>query len=144
MLLKSKPLSDEEYAALADFRHALRQFLEFSAKAAATENLTSQQHQAMLAIRGSVGGATSVGQLAERLCLCHNTAVELAQRLETAGHISRQHSAADRRQVVLALTPAGEAKLEILSQAHRRELQQIGPELRALFQNLSHNEPPIA
>lgn len=140
MFTESKPLSDEEYAALADFRYALRRFLEFSAKAAAAENLTSQQHQAMLAIRGSAGGATSVGQLAERLCLRHNTAVELAQRLEAAGHISRQHSAADRRQVVLALTPAGEAKLEILSQAHRRELQQIGPELRALFEEFSNDE----
>jgi hypothetical protein len=45
-------LADEDYTALADFRHALRQFLAFSEQAATTCGLTPQQHQALLAIAG--------------------------------------------------------------------------------------------
>lgn len=144
MSARSKSLSDTDYAHLADFRYALRRFLEFSAKAAGAEGLTPQQHQALLVIRGSPGATASVGHLAERLCLRHNTAVELAQRLESAGLIARHPNEDDRRSVHLRLTPTGEAKLAILSQAHRRELRQIGPEMRALFQELSNENPGIS
>lgn len=137
MSTKSKSFSDADYARLADFRYAVRSYLEFSAKAAEVEGLTPQQHQALLVIRGSVNATANVGRLAERLCLRHNTAVELAQRLETGGYITRQQDEGDRRSVMLALTPAGEEKLEILSQVHRRELRQIGPQMRALFQELT-------
>ncbi|GAA5483413.1 MarR family winged helix-turn-helix transcriptional regulator [Haloferula sargassicola] len=135
-----KKLSDGDYARLADFRFALRRFLEFSADAAKGEGLTPRQHQAMLVIRGSEGGRASVGRLAERLCLKPNTTAELAQRLEAGGWITREPGQADRRVVVLALTPAAEAKLEHLSHVHRRELGQIGPEIAALFQSLAEEE----
>ncbi len=138
----SRSFSDEEYARLADFRYAVRHYLEFSAKAAQSEGLTPQQHQALLVIRGSEGAWANVGRLAERLCLRHHTAVGLAQRLETAGLITRKQSEKDRRSVLLALTPEGEAKLEILTQVHRRELRQIGPRMRALFHELTGDEAP--
>ncbi len=137
-------MSDADYAHLADFRYTVRRYLEFSAKAAGAEGLTPQQHQALLVIRGSPGAVASVGRLAERLCLRHNTAVELAQRLETAGMITRHPDEDNRRSVQLALTASGEAKLEVLSQAHRHELRQIGPEMRALFQELSKEDPNIS
>ncbi len=140
---KSKPLSDADYAHLAEFRYTVRRFLEFSAKAACAEGLTPQQHQALLVIRGSPGVSSSVGRLAERLCLRHNTAVELAQRLEIAGLITRHLNEEDRRSVQLELTASGETKLEVLSQAHRRELRQISLEMRALFQELSQEDPGI-
>lgn len=132
-----KKLTDADYARLANFRYALRRFLEFSADAARGEGLTPRQHQAMLVIRGSEGGRASVGRLAERLCLKPNTAAELAKRLETSGWITRESGEVDRRVVELALTPAAETTLEKLSQAHRRELRQIGPEIAALFQSLT-------
>lgn len=44
-------LSDEDYIALGDFRHALLQFQVFSGNGAAVQGLTPQQHQALLAIR---------------------------------------------------------------------------------------------
>lgn len=136
----SETFSDKEYARLADFRYAVRHFLEFSDKAAKTEGLTPQQHQALLVIRGSEGAVANVSRLAERLCLRHHTAVELAQRLEGAGLISRSQNEADRREIMLALTAEGEGKLAILTQAHRRELRQIGPRMRGLFQELSGEE----
>ncbi|WP_193211362.1 MarR family winged helix-turn-helix transcriptional regulator [Luteolibacter marinus] len=135
-----KKLSDGDYVRLADFRFALRRFLEFSADAAKGEGLTPRQHQAMLVIRGSEGGRASVGRLAERLCLRPNTAAELAKRLEAGGWITRIPGEADRRVVVLALTPAAETKLEHLSHVHRRELRQIGPEISALFQSLAEED----
>jgi DNA-binding MarR family transcriptional regulator len=132
-----KNLSDADYARLADFRYALRRFLEFSANAASGEGLTPRQHQAMLVIRGSEGARATVGRLAERLCLKPNTAAELAKRLESGGWITRESGENDRRTVVLALTPSAEATLERLSRAHHRELRQIGPEMAALFGSLA-------
>lgn len=132
----AQPLADADFARLADFRFALRKFLDFSARAAAEEGMTPQQHQALLVIRGSPGAVASVGRLAERLCIRHNTAVELAQRLEHGGYITRHPSEVDRRSVMLTLTTAGDAKLEVLSQAHRRELRQTEEGWRALVQNL--------
>ena len=90
MAARKTKLSDADYVRLADFRYALRCFLEFSEIAAANEGLTPQQHQALLVIRGSPAGTANVRRLAERLRICHNTAVELAKRMEASGLIARE------------------------------------------------------
>lgn len=131
-----KRLSDTDYTALADFRHALRCFLEFSENAAAAEGLTPQQHQALLVIRATSGAVANVGWLAERLRIKHNTAVELTQRLETAGFVARQANPDDKRAVLLTLTDLGSSKLETLTHIHRRELGQLSPEILRLLHNL--------
>jgi DNA-binding MarR family transcriptional regulator len=136
MSSRTRKLADADYVRLADFRYALRCFLEFSEHAAAREGLTPQQHQAMLAIRASPGGNATVGRLAERLRIKHNTAVELAQRLESGRLIQRWQSPDDGRAVCLSLTDEGEAKLERLSQVHRAELKQLRPEIMELFRSL--------
>lgn len=141
MTIPSQSFSDAEYVRLADFRHAMRHYLEFSNQAARAEGLTPQQHQALLVIRGNSGASASVGRLAERLCVRPHTAVGLAQRLEHAGFISRHTCESDRRSVLLTLTAQGEAKLEVLTQTHRRELRQIGPQLRALVEELNVEDP---
>lgn len=133
---RSKKLTSGDYIRLAEFRHALRCFLEFSEQAAATEQLTPQQHQSLLVIRASPGERASVGRLAERLRIRPNTAVELAQRLEAAGLITRRASETDRRSVDLELTAEGASKLEILTHVHRRELKQLRPEILDLFKSL--------
>jgi len=137
---QSRKLTDADFTKLADFRYALRCFMEFSESAAAKEGLTPQQHQALLAIRGSEAATTSVGRLAERLRIRHNTAVELAQRLELAGLITRAPSPEDRRSVLLRVTEAGEDKLEHLSLVHRAELRELSPQIIALFKSLGHIE----
>ena len=40
MSIRSQSFSDAEYVRLADFRHALRHYLEFSSQAARSEGLT--------------------------------------------------------------------------------------------------------
>lgn len=133
----SGKLSDDDFVQLANFRYALRCFLEFSEAAAVQEGITPQQHQALLVIRAqSKAKATTVGHLAERLRIRHNTAVELAQRLEAAGMITRKPSPADRRVMLLALTRAGSGRLERLTRVHRAELKQLSPEIVEMLQSL--------
>lgn len=93
-----------------------------------------QQHQLLLAIKGLPDGATaSVGELAERLQLKHHSTVELVNRLEKNGHIVRELSRQDRRQVIVRLTASGASVLRQLSLAHHQELETAGPRLaRAL------------
>src|SRR6202035_6007916 len=78
----SQRITKKEYEKLAAFRFNLRQFLRFSEVAARSVGLTSQQHQALLAIKGFPDGKViTIGQLAEQLQVAHHTAVELVDRL---------------------------------------------------------------
>ncbi len=140
MSSRTKKLSDADYIRLADFRYALRCFLEFSEIAAAKEGLTPQQHQALLVIRASPAGAANIGRLAERLRIRHNTAVELANRLESSGLIAREPCDKDRRSVILMPTAEGAARLEVLTHVHRNELRQLGPEIVGLFQSMEQGD----
>src|SRR5579871_3340694 len=80
-------VSDADYLTLAAFRAALRQFLRISEGLAHGIGLTPQQHQAMLAIRGFPGGtAPTIGELAARLQVNHNSAVGLVTRLVKQGY----------------------------------------------------------
>ncbi len=126
--------SDEEMRALAEFRFALRSFLHFSEEAASRAGLTAQQHQLMLQIAGAPEGTiTTIGYLAERLSLKHNTVVELSTRGEEAGLVARRSDPANRRNVVVKLTARGNRILRRLSADHSRELNVLGPQLiRAL------------
>lgn len=136
-MLKPPTLADDEYQRLADFRYALRKFLYFSEQAAAAEDLTPQQYQAMLAIRGSNTGPPNVAVLAERLCLKHNTAVELIQRLEKSGLVRKTPSPDDGRAVVVSLTENGHERLGRLALSHSAELKHIGPEILKRLSKLS-------
>lgn len=129
-------LSDTDYQRLADFRHALRKFLHFSEQAAAAEDLTPQQYQALLAIRGSVD-PPNVALLAERLCLKHNSVVELIQRLEKSGLIRKKPSPDDGRSVVVELTAEGLTRLDRLAVSHTAELRHIGPEILKRLSKIS-------
>lgn len=125
---------DIDYQALASFRYEIRRFLNFSEKAARAARMEPHQHQALLAIKGlPVGRRATVGVLAERLQIQHHTTVELANRLERKGLVRRSRNGADRREVLLGLTPRGERLLKDLTVAHRAELRSAGPKLlRAL------------
>jgi DNA-binding MarR family transcriptional regulator len=134
-------LSDQDYEALAAFRHALRRFAAFSEAEAKAAGLTPQQHQALLAIKGRpkpLYGADGlgIGEIAEHLLIRPNTAVELVDRLAEAGLVQRQPDPADRRRVLVRLTDRSETLLRRLSAAHVRELRSIRPGLLALLQML--------
>lgn len=123
-------LNDADYAALAQFRRAIRAFLNFSERAARDCGLAPQQHQAILAIRGfGSAGEMTVGNLAEHLMIQHNTAVELINRLQSAGLVDRSIDSDDRRRVTIRLTEKANELLERLSTAHIVELRRSGKEL---------------
>jgi DNA-binding MarR family transcriptional regulator len=115
---------------LADFRYALRQFLQFSENRAEDVGLHPQQHQLLLHIAGAPDNVeTTISYVAERLGLRHNSIVELSKRCEDAGLIQRTHDPSDRRRVVLQVTAEGRRLLRALSEDHERELYELIPTL---------------
>lgn len=127
-------ITDADYSALAEFRYLIRCFLEFSQKAAKGVGLQPRHHQALLAIKGFPSEEpVTVGDLAERLLIRPNSAVELVDRLEEAGLVVRQPDKDDHRRVFLGLTERADRHLVKLSAAHLDELTRIEPMLRAIL-----------
>jgi DNA-binding MarR family transcriptional regulator len=127
-------MKDAEYQSLAEFRYQIRRYLTNAEQDARDAGLEPQQYQLLLALRGlPPGRESSIRTLAERLQLRHHSAVELADRLEEHGLIRRQRSQADRRQVLLSLTPRGERILGRLARQRIADLRTTAPALvRAL------------
>lgn len=136
-------LAKSHYELLAALRHALRRFLNFSESAARRGELTPQQHQALLALKGFPGrDYVSVGELAERLHLRHHSAVGLVDRLVQRGLLRRTRSKADRRKAEVRLTAGGDAIIARLSAVHLQELRQLGPELHRLIGSIIATDAP--
>lgn len=134
---RPKPLNQAEYLALAEFRYQIRKYLRFMEEKAREAGQNPQQYQLILALKGMPKGTVpSIGSLAERMQLNHNSTVELVDRCEKLGLVSRARSGIDRRQVELLITPAGEAFLRKLASAGREELRRIGPILAGQIQHL--------
>jgi DNA-binding MarR family transcriptional regulator len=130
----SRRVTKKEYEKLAAFRFNLRQFLRFSEMAARSVGLTSQQHQALLSIKGFPDGKViTIGQLAEQLQVAHHTTVELVDRLTLQDLVLREVSAVDRRHVHIKLTDRGVEILEALTWVDREELRRLSRRLNSLF-----------
>lgn len=131
------PPGPVDYEALARFRYQLRLFLAFSEMAARKAGLSSQQHQALLGIKGLSGpGPVSIGDLARFLLIRHHTAVELVSRMDKLGLLSRVVDAEDGRRVLVLLTRKGERKLQELSRIHVEELRSVSPALGKILHSL--------
>jgi DNA-binding MarR family transcriptional regulator len=123
-----KPLTAGEFMALAQFRYQLRRFLRHMEERAREMGHHPQQYQILLAIKGLPRGQSpTIGTIAERMQLNHNSIVELIDRCEKRNLLRRSRSGGDRRQVTLAITPEGEQLLRAQANASRQELQTIGP-----------------
>jgi len=132
-----KKLSLADYRALAEFRYQIRGFLAFSDKAVQAAGLERGQYQLMLAIKGMPEGMRPrIRNLANLLRVQHNSAVELINRLETGGYVTRARAEDDRREVLLALTPKGEKVLAELALHHHEELQSAAPQLVAALRSV--------
>ena len=129
-----------DYQALAQFRYEIRRFVNFSEQAARDAGMEPQQHQALLAIEGlPATQRATIGVLAERLQIQHHSAVGLVDRLEAERLLRRTSSLADRREVLLRVTPRGTRLLNQLSLSHRAELRSAGRALlRALEAAMTH------
>jgi DNA-binding MarR family transcriptional regulator len=143
MMRRSQLTERQRVQTLAEFRYALRKFLQFSEERAEDAGLHPQQHQLLLHIAGAPKGIeTTVSYAAERLGLRHNSVVELSKRCEDVGLIQRRHDTSDRRRVVLQITPEGHKILRALSDDHERELYELVPTLlKALTQIRSSHAP---
>lgn len=123
-----------DYKALAQFRFELRKFQAFSEAAAQKEGLSSQQHQALLIIKGfSTQNLVSIGELAKFLLIRHHTAVELVDRMTKLGLLHRVVDNEDGRRALVKLTREGEKRLQRLSKIHFAEISAISPTLSKMM-----------
>jgi DNA-binding MarR family transcriptional regulator len=131
----------EQYRALAELRHQIRQFLSEGDRAARSAGLEPQQYLLLLMIRGlPEGQSATIRTLAERLSLKHHSAVELVDRLETNGYVRRSRGREDRRNVIVSMLPRGERMLEDVAKQRIDELRSNGHELvRAIDRLLDRN-----
>ena len=123
----ARPMQQAEYNALAEFHYQIRKFLRHMEDEVRTEGLNPQQYQVLLAIKGLPEDRTAtVGVIAERMQVNHNSMVELLDRCEQRNLVRRSRSRSDRRQVVLEITPEGDEVLCKLARAARQELSSVG------------------
>lgn len=138
-------LSEADYQRLAELRYALRRFLHWSAEQAKQAGLTPSQHQLMLAIRAwSDERGPTVGDIASVLLVRHHSAVGLVDRAQEAGLIVRKRDPDQHSLVRLHLTETGAARLRSLSELHLRELAQLAPGMRALWEAIDGGDVPSA
>jgi DNA-binding MarR family transcriptional regulator len=131
-------LTTRDYAELASFRRALREFLQFSESAAAEVGLSSSHYQAMLVLRACPEGeCVTINDLAQQLLIKHNSAVGLVDRLAQEKLVVREPSTEDRRKVELRLTSRGRLVLSKLASSHRKQLHRISPALKRFFAEMS-------
>lgn len=131
---KKSLLTPADYETLASFRYGVRRYLAFAEANARSVGLTSQQHQALLAIKVRTAvKPMSIGDLAVELLIKHHSTVELVGRLEKAGFTRRAVDPDDRRKVMVSLTAAGEKVLTDLSVGNLRELRLIAPGFSGLL-----------
>jgi DNA-binding MarR family transcriptional regulator len=137
-------LSQTNYERLLALRSGLRRFLHWSEEQARASGLTPAQHQLLLAIAGHPGPAgPAIGEVAEYLALRHHSAVGLVDRAAAAGLVIRQPDEHNHSVIRLALTESGLEKLDRLTEAHVRELKQLAPAMRTLWEALdTRQEPP--
>ena len=127
-----------DYQALAEFRYQIRKFLHFSDRAVEAAGLERGQYQLMLSIKGMPPDLRPrIRDLADMLQIQHHSAVELINRLEAGGYVTRERSLEDRREVLLALTPKGEKVLAELALHHHEQLQDAAPRLVAALRRVT-------
>ncbi len=125
---------------LADFRFRLRYFLHVSQAAAEEMGLHNQQYQLLQCVGGMPEGMTpTIANVAARMLLKHNSAVELVDRSVEQGLLRRSGDEADHRRILLRVTPQGERMLALLAEFHTRELEQSGPELVRALNRILHD-----
>jgi len=128
--MKNRCLTLVEYQCLTELRHQIRQYLHAGELAARRLGLQPRQHEVLLAIKGLPAGIRPrVCEVAEQLQIQHHSAVELVNRLVSAGYLKRQRENGDRREVLLALTPKAQRTLGHLADYHYSELTEGAPEL---------------
>lgn len=130
---------------LAEFRYELRRFLQFSEGAALEAGLHPKQHQLLLQVAGAPGQAeVTIAYAAERLGIKHNSAVELVDRSEHEGLLTRTVDPSDKRRALLRLTRKGKMVLDRLAGGHARELGVLAPRLARTLERIKTHARDVA
>ncbi len=119
---KQTSLDPGVYEGLAGFRLAMRHFFAYSEKTVTAAGITSQQYQALLAIKVASQDQITMKDLARQMLLQPNGAVQLVDRMVVAGLVKRTQATEDKRSVFVGLTPEGRSLLEELALGHVREM----------------------
>lgn len=136
-------LTQQDFAALLEFRTRLRRFLLWSEQHAKAAGLTARQHQLLLAIKGhSDQRGPTVGELADYLVLRHHSTVELIDRAEEAQLVARYRDKDDARVIRVRMRAYGEQTLTTLTRRHLVELRELAPALDHLAAALKHLGEP--
>jgi len=132
-----RPEDRIDYPALADLRYQVRRFLRSREVAARAAGVEPQHYLVLLQVKGLDGrGPATISVLADRLQISHHAAVQLIDRLAERDMVERRRAGRDRRQVVVALRPAGEAVLRRLALHSLADLKTAGPALAASLRRL--------
>jgi DNA-binding MarR family transcriptional regulator len=106
------PLSRAQMRRLAEFRFQLRKFLHFSSLAANATGIRTQQYQLLQCVWGMPEELDpTIANVAARMLLKHNSAVELVDRTIEQGLLRRCPDPTDHRRILLRMTPLGEKLL---------------------------------
>jgi DNA-binding MarR family transcriptional regulator len=136
-----RPLTKQDFEALARFRFGLRRYLRFSEETVRRHGATPQQYQLLLALKGFPGREwASVRELADRLQLRHHSVVELVNRARDQALVERVPHPQDVRAVRVQLTERGDALLARLSALHRDELRRMDG---VLALPIWHDDPEV-
>ena len=81
----------------------------------------------------------TIAYAAKRLGLKHNSAVELVDRSEREGLLSRTTDAEDKRRAILRVTRKGKQILDRLAGDHARELNELAPRLTKALNQITQN-----
>jgi DNA-binding MarR family transcriptional regulator len=126
-------LTREEFEKLLEFRVTLRRFQRWSEDQAQAAGLTHVQHQLLVAIKGHPGGQPpTIGDLAGYLLQRPHSTVELVNRAESAGLVTRIPDAEDGRVIRVRLTPEGDRIMQELTRAHLERLRELAAVLDEL------------
>ena len=88
--------------------------------AATPSGVTLIQYRVLVVLASR--GPQLPSELAAELGVAPSSVTRLCDRLEAKGLVSRRPDDANRRQVVLTITPAGRAAVDAVTQARRREI----------------------
>jgi DNA-binding MarR family transcriptional regulator len=119
------PSGDEKVALFGLlFETNARMSREIGAELEARCQLPFAWFDVLLQLRHNEDGRLKMSQMADAIVHSTGGTTRLVDRLEEAGYVRREHCAADRRAIYVAITDEGGAKLDVALLVHLRYLEE--------------------
>lgn len=123
-------LGPDDYRAQSQCLAMFTAFLAANREILAEYDISVGEHACLVEAQcGEDEGARSIGDLAQRLRVRHNTAVGMVTRLCDMGHVVRKRDAQDRRKVRLEVTRKGRQTLDQIVRRYWQALRELEPGL---------------